>query len=138
MKKIISEFKEFALKGNMLDLAIGLMVGTAFTTVVKSIVDDLFMPIIGFITGGKDFTTLTLKLSEAEGTAEIKYWLFIQNIINFLIIAIFLFLIVKAINSLKRRIEKKEDTPEEAPAEKPADIVLLEEIRDSIKELSNK
>ncbi len=135
MKKIISEFKEFALKGNMLDLAIGLMIGTAFTTVVKSIVDDLFMPVIGFITGGKDFTTLTLKLSEAEGAAEIKYGLFIQNLINFLIIAICLFLIVKAINSLKRRIEKKEDTPIDAPAEKPADIVLLEEIRDSLKEL---
>ncbi len=134
MKKIISEFKEFALKGNMLDLAIGLMIGTAFTTVVKSIVDDLFMPIIGVIIGGKDFSALVFKINEAE----IKYGLFIQNLINFLIIAVCLFLIVKAINSLKRRIEKKEDTPEEAPAEKPADIVLLEEIRDSLKELQNK
>ncbi len=134
MKKIISEFKEFALKGNMLDLAIGLMIGTAFTTVVKSIVDDLFMPVIGIIIGGRDFSALSAKI----GDAEIKYGLFIQNLINFLIIAICLFLIVKAINSLKRRIEKKEDTPEEAPAEKPADIVLLEEIRDSIKELNNK
>lgn len=131
MKKIISEFKEFALKGNMLDLAIGLMIGTAFTTVVKSIVDDLFMPVIGIILGGKDFSALSAKI----GDAEIKYGLFIQNLINFLIIAICLFLIVKAINSLKRRIEKTKDTPEEAPAEKPADIVLLEEIRDSIKEL---
>lgn len=134
MKKIISEFKEFALKGNMLDLAIGLMIGTAFTTVVKSIVDDLFMPIIGIIIGGRDFSALSAKI----GDAEIKYGLFVQNIINFLIIAICLFLIVKAINSLKRRIEKKEDAPEEAPAEKPADIVLLEEIRDSLKELQNK
>lgn len=134
MKKIISEFKEFALKGNMLDLAIGLMIGTAFTTVVKSIVDDLFMPVIGIIIGGKDFSAISAKI----GDAEIKYGLFIQNLINFLIIAICLFLIVKAINSLKRRIEKKEDTPEEAPAEKPADIVLLEEIRDSLKELQNK
>ena len=134
MKKFISEFKEFALKGNMLDLAIGLMVGTAFTTVVKSIVDDLFMPLIGVIVGGKDFSALAFKI----GDAEIKYGMFVQNIINFLIIAICLFLIVKAINSLKRRIEKKEDTPEEAPAEKPADIILLEEIRDSLKELQNK
>ena len=134
MKKIISEFKEFALKGNMLDLAIGLMIGTAFTTVVKSIVDDLFMPVIGIILGGKDFSALAAKI----GDAEIKYGLFIQNLINFLIIAICLFLIVKAINSLKRRIEKKEDAPEEAPAEKPADIVLLEEIRDTLKELQNK
>ena len=134
MKKIISEFKEFALKGNMLDLAIGLMIGTAFTTVVKSIVDDLFMPIIGVIIGGKDFSALVFKINEAE----IKYGLFIQNLINFLIIAVCLFLIVKAINTIKRRIETKEDVPEEAPAEKPADIVLLEEIRDSLKELQNK
>lgn len=134
MKKIISEFKEFALKGNMLDLAIGLMIGTAFTTVVKSIVDDLFMPIIGVIIGGKDFSALVFKINEAE----IKYGLFIQNLINFLIIAVCLFLIVKTINTIKRRIETKEDAPEEAPAEKPADIVLLEEIRDSLKELQNK
>ena len=134
MKKFISEFKEFALKGDMLDLAIGLMLGTAFTTVVKSIVDDLFMPLIGVIVGGKDFSALAFKI----GDAEIKYGMFVQNIINFLIIAICLFLIVKAINTLKRKLEKKEDIPEEAPAEKPADIVILEEIRDTLKELQNK
>lgn len=132
MKKIINEFKEFALKGNMLDLAIGLMIGTAFTTVVKSIVDDILMPIIGIIIGGRDFSSLILKV----GNAEIKYGLFIQNIVNFLIIAICLFLVVKVINAFKRK--KVEEIAEEKPAEKSAEVTLLEEIRDSLAEIKNK
>ena len=126
MKKFFSEFKEFAMKGNMIDLAVGLMIGSAFTTVVKSIVDDLLMPIIGIIIGGRDFSGLMLTI----GSAEIKYGLFIQNMVSFLIIAFCLFLIVKGINALKRK--KVEEIKEEAP-EKPADIALLEEIRDLLK-----
>lgn len=126
MKKFFSEFKEFAMKGNMIDLAVGLMIGSAFTTVVKSIVDDLLMPIIGIIIGGRDFSGLMLTI----GSAEIKYGLFIQNMVSFLIIAFCLFLIVKGINALKRK--KVEEIKEEEP-KKPEDIALLEEIRDLLK-----
>ena len=99
MKKFFNEFKEFALKGNMLDLAIGLMIGTAFTTVVNSIVKDVFMPIIGIIIGGRDFTGLKLVV----GKSEICYGNFIQNLVNFVVIAVCLFFIVKVINAFKRK-----------------------------------
>lgn len=131
MKKFISEFKEFAIKGNMLDLAVAVIIGGAFNTVVKSIVDDVIMPFIGILLGGKDFSALSLTIGEAQ----IKYGMLIQNFVNFIIIAFCLFVIVKAINSLKRKKEVIEEIKE---PEKPADIVLLEEIRDSLKELNNK
>ena len=131
MKKFISEFKEFAIKGNMLDLAVAVIIGGAFNTVVKSIVDDVIMPFIGILLGGKDFSALSLTIGEAQ----IKYGMLIQNFVNFIIIAFCLFIIVKAINSLKRKKEVIEEIKE---PEKPADIVLLEEIRDSLKELNNK
>ena len=127
MKKFIAEFKEFAIKGNMIDLAVGLVVGTAFTTVVKSIVDDLIMPIIGFLTGGKDFSAFIWKIGEAE----VKYGLFIQNIVNFLIISFCLFLVVKVMNKLKKKEEVKEEIIEEV--KKSDEAVLLEEIRDLLK-----
>ena len=132
MKKFISEFKEFAIKGNMLDLAIGVIIGGAFNTVVKSIVDDVIMPFVGILLGGKDFSQLSLKIGEAQ----IKYGMLIQNLVNFLIIAFCLFIIVKAINSLKRKKEVVEEKVEEA--KKAEDIALLEEIRDCLKELNNK
>ena len=132
MKKFISEFKEFAIKGNMLDLAIGVIIGGAFNTVVKSIVDDVIMPFVGILLGGKDFSQLSLKIGEAQ----IKYGMLIQNLVNFLIIAFCLFIIVKAINSLKRKKEVVEEKVEEA--KKAEDIALLEEIRDYLKELNNK
>ena len=131
MKKFISEFKEFAIKGNMLDLAIGVIIGGAFNTVVKSIVDDVIMPFVGILLGGKDFSQLSLKIGEAQ----IKYGMLIQNLVNFLIIAFCLFIVVKAINSLKRKKEVVEEKVEEA--KKAEDIALLEEIRDSLKELNN-
>ena len=132
MKKFLNEFKEFALKGNMLDLAIGLMIGTAFTSVVNSIVKDILMPIIGIIIGGRDFSGLKITV----GSSEITYGAFIQNAVNFLIIAISLFLVVKALNALKRK--KVEEIAEEKPAEKSAEVTLLEEIRDSLSEIKNK
>ena len=97
MKKFISEFKEFALKGNMLDLAIGLMLGTAFNSVVKSIVDDILMPIVGALIGQRDFSTFVFTFYGAT----IKYGVFIQNIVNFIIIAFSLFMVVKVMNKLK-------------------------------------
>ncbi|MBQ7975732.1 MAG: large-conductance mechanosensitive channel protein MscL [Clostridia bacterium] len=130
MKKFFSEFKEFAIKGNMLDLAVGVIIGGAFNTVVKSIVENIFMPIVGVLMGGYDFTELSITV----GKASIQYGAFIQNIINFLITAFCLFLVVKSINSFKR----KEEPVEEKPAEKPADILLLEEIRDSLNDIKSK
>ena len=133
MKKFFNEFKEFAVKGNMIDLAVGLVVGTAFTGVVKSIVDDLIMPAFAFIFGKSDFSQLVAFAQYAEdGTliGGIKYGMFIQNFVNFLIIAFCMFIVVKAINSLKKK--KVEEIKEEEPA-KPTEAELLEEILAEIK-----
>ncbi len=134
MKKFIAEFKEFALKGNMIDLAIGMIIATSFNAVVKSIVDDLLMPAFAFIFGKSDFSQLVAFAEYAEdGTlvGGIKYGMFIQNIVNFGIIAFSLFVMVKLMNKLKNPKPAEEEAPvEEAPAPKPDDIQLLEEIRD--------
>ncbi len=131
MKKFFAEFKEFAIKGNMLDLAVGVVIGGAFNTVVKSIVENIFMPIVGMLMGGYNFSELSITVGEAS----IQYGAFIQNVINFLITAFCLFLVVKSINRFKR---KKEEPVEEAPVEKPADILLLEEIRDTLNDIKSK
>lgn len=133
MKKFIAEFKEFAVKGNMIDLAVGVIIGGAFNTVIKSIVDDVLMPVIGIIIGGQDFS----KFSIVIGDAEIKYGAFIQNILNFLLIALFLFIMVKFINRLKRHKEAAIIKEEEAPP-KSEDIILLEEIRDLLAKQESK
>ena len=127
---MIKEFKEFIMRGNVIDLAVGVIVGAAFQKIVSSLVDNILMPVVGMIIGGIDFTSLSVMV----GTAEIKYGLFIQNIIDFLIVAFVLFLVVKAMNTAKKAAEKKlkkeeKKAEEEAPA-KAEDIVLLEEIRD--------
>ena len=104
MKKFIAEFKEFALKGNMIDLAIGMIIATSFNAVVKSIVDDLLMPAFAFIFGKSDFSQLVAFAEYAEDgtlTGGIKYGMFIQNMVNFVIIAFCLFLMVKIMNKLK-------------------------------------
>ncbi len=133
MKKFIAEFKEFALKGNMIDLAIGMIIATAFNAVVKSIVDDIMMPAFGILLGGKDFSGLAVTVGEAQ----IKYGMLIQNLINFVIIALCLFIMVKVMNKLKNP-KPVEEAPAEEPAPKPDDIVLLEEIRDLLaKEKAN-
>ena len=131
MKKFIAEFKEFALKGNMIDLAIGMIIATSFNAVVKSIVDDLIMPAFALIFGKSDFSQLVAFADYAEdGTllGGIKYGMFIQNMVNFVIIAFCLFLMVKVMNKLKNP-KPVEEAPA-APAPKPDDVVLLEEIRD--------
>lgn len=130
MKKFIAEFKEFISKGNVLDLAIGVVIGGAFTAIVNSLVNDVIMPVVGMILGGIDFSGLTLKVGEAELT----YGNFLQAIVNFLLVALVLFSVVKAANAFK----KKE---EEAPAEEPApaeDIVLLKSIESELKKLNKK
>ncbi len=132
MKKFITEFKEFALKGNMIDLAIGMIIATAFNDVVKSIVNDVLMPVFGIILGGKDFSALKATV----GDAEIMYGMLIQTIINFLIIAFSLFVMIKVVNKLRN--SKPQEEKAEEPAPKPDDIALLEEIRDSLAAIKNK
>lgn len=125
MKGFIKEFKEFISRGSVIDLAVAVVIGGAFTKIVNSLVDDIIMPIIGVIIGGINFEHLMITV----GTAEIKYGMFIQAIVNFLLIALVIFSIIKAINTFNK---KKEDAPEE-PAQPSEDIVLLTEIRDLLK-----
>lgn len=130
MKKFINEFKTFISRGNVLDLAVGVIIGGAFNTIVNSLVNDIFMPIIGIIIGGIDFSGLVLKI----GDATIKYGQFIQNLINFLATAFCLFLLVRVINNfhkMKEKNAKKEEKKEEP--KKSDEVVLLEEIRDLLK-----
>ncbi len=138
MKKFIAEFKEFALKGNMIDLALGMIIATSFNAVVKSIVDDIIMPAFAFIFGKSDFSQLVAFAEYADGTlvGGIKYGMFIQNLVNFFIIAFCLFIAVKIINKIKNPKPAPEAPAEPAP--KPDDIVLLEEIRDSLKEIKTR
>ena len=121
--KFVNEFKDFIAKGNVLDLAVGVVIGSAFGKIVSSIVDDIIMPIVGALIGGIDFTGLSIKI----GNANITYGNFIQNVIDFLIIAFCIFIFVKVINKLHKE-EKKEPAPV-----KPNQEVLLEEIRDLLK-----
>ena len=129
---MLKDFKEFAFKGNVLDMAIGVIIGAAFGKIVTSLVNDLIMPIISILTGGINFKDLKLVITPAHGDiAEnaIMYGSFIQNVVDFLIIAFCIFLFVRLIEKFK----KKEDAKvEEAPA-KADDVVLLEEIRDLLK-----
>lgn len=129
---IINEFKEFAVKGNMVDMAVGIIIGGAFGTIVKSLVDDIIMPPIGLALGGIDFSDIVLTLKEATADAEavtMNIGSFINNIISFLIVAWAVFMLVKAMNSLKK---KAEEAPAE-PAAPPKSEVLLEEIRDALR-----
>jgi large conductance mechanosensitive channel protein len=124
---LFKEFKEFISKGNVLDLAVGVIVGGAFGKIVTSLVDDIIMPIIGLIIGGIDFSGLSLKI----GDATVKYGMFIQNIVNFLIIAFSIFLVVKAVNKMRRIKPEKEEAP--AEPQKTNEEILLTEIRDLLK-----
>ena len=125
------EFKEFAMKGNVMDMAVGVIIGGAFGKIVSSLVDDVLMPAIGMLTGNVDFTKLALKIGEGENAAVLNYGTFIQNIIDFLIVAFCIFLMIKAMNKLNR---KKEEEPAPAPAPEPsAEEKLLTEIRDLLK-----
>ncbi len=125
------DFKKFAFKGNVVDMAVGVLIGGAFSTIVTSLVNDIIMPIFGAITAGMDFKSLKFILSEATDVkpeAAILYGNFIQNIINFLIIALSIFFVVKLISKTK----KKEEAPE--PPKGPTQEELLTEIRDLLKE----
>jgi large conductance mechanosensitive channel len=137
---MLKEFREFAMKGNVLDMAIGIIIGGAFTPIVKSLVDDVLMPVIGLFMGDVDFTNMfvvlkdgaeaagpyaTLELAQEAGAVTVNYGVFISTVITFLIVAFTVFMMVKNIN----RWQKEE---EEKPAPPPKEVVLLEEIRDSL------
>lgn len=122
-----TEFKEFISRGSVIDLAVGVIIGSAFTAIVNSFIKDIVSPVIGWIMGGLDLTGYSIALA---GENAILYGSFIQNVINFLITALVIFMMVKGINKLHR---KKEEAPAPAPAPDPQ-LVLLEEIRDLLKE----
>ena len=142
---IKQEFKDFIMRGNVIDLAVGMVVGTAFSGIVKSLVDDLIMPPIGLLIGGVDFSNLFLTLknganapesgyasleaAKAAGAVTLNIGVFINTVISFLIVASAIFMVVKLLNSLK----KKEKAVEATPVEPSEEILLLREIRDSLK-----
>lgn len=126
---MIKEFKEFINKGNVMDMAVGIIIGSAFTAIVNSLVDRILMPIIGAICGGFSVDQMSWKIGEAT----IGYGAFIQAIIDFLLIAWVLFMIIKALNKAKAAVVKEEEPAPEEPEETPADIALLTEIRDLLK-----
>jgi len=133
---MLKEFKEFAMKGNMLDMAVGIVLGAAFGTIIKSLVEDVIMPVVGYFSGGTDFTNKfialgggqfeTLEAAKAAGAATLNYGLFINAVIAFVIIAFVLFMIIRNVNNLKK-------AEEAAPAAPPANELLLGEIRDLLK-----
>ena len=135
---MFKEFKEFIAKGNVMDMAVGIILGAAFTTIVKSLVGDVLMPIIGVFTSGVDFADLfipldgncydSLEAAKEAGAAVVSYGVFINAMINFLIVAFVVFILVKNVNKMKR---KEEEAPS-IPAKPSEDIVLLSEIRDAL------
>ena len=135
--KLFDEFKAFVMRGNVVDMAVGVIIGGAFGKIVTSLVNDIFMPIIGMILGNVNFSSLEIKLGEpVEGVeqAAIKYGMFIQEIVNFIIIAFCIFMFIKLINRIKK---KKEEAP--APAPEPTkEEVLLTEIRDALNKIADK
>ena len=136
---MLKEFKEFAMRGNVIDLAVGVIIGAAFGKIVTSLVNDIIMPPIGVLLGGVDFTEMFLNLSDGDyaslaaakeaGAATINYGVFVNTVINFLIVAFAIFMVIKQMNKLK----KKEEAAPEAPKAPPREEVLLEEIRDLLK-----
>lgn len=130
MVGLLKEFRDFAMRGNVVDLAVGVIIGAAFGLLVKSLVDDILMPPIGFLIGGIDFSDKVLVLKDAAGDGKpvvLSYGRFVNAVITFLIQAAAIFMVIKLMNTATKRFQQ-EKAPE--PAAKPADVLLLEEIRD--------
>jgi large conductance mechanosensitive channel len=127
---LLQEFKAFAMRGNVVDLAVGVVIGGAFGKIVTALVDKMIMPVVGFLTGGIDIAGLHFTPIEVEGVKKptLGYGAFLQEVVNFMIIAAVLFLLIKTMNALKN---KQEATPPPPPAT-PEDVLLLREIRDSL------
>ena len=123
------EFKEFIMRGNVMDLAVGVIIGGAFSSIVTSLVNNIIMPLLGIIIGGIDFTSLTIKIRDAE----IQYGMFLQNVIDFLIIALCIFIMVKVVNKLMHFKKKKVEEEKAPEVIKSNEEILLEEIRDLLK-----
>ena len=138
MKNVVNEFKKFISRGNVVDLAVGVIIGSAFSGIVTSLVNNIFTPLIGIIFGGVDFSNLSIGIGEEK----ILYGAFIQSIFDFLVTAICLFIIVKVVNKFNDNVQKlsKKNKNEEEKIEvkKSDDILLLEEIRDLLKENNKK
>jgi large conductance mechanosensitive channel len=128
MKSFLEEFKAFAVKGNVVDLAVAVVIGAAFGKIVSSLVDNIVTPLIGLLMGGINFSGL----SYTVGNAEVTYGVFIQSIIDFTIVAFVIFLVVKGINRLKEK-EEAEPAEPETPPEPSEEVKLLREIRDSVR-----
>ena len=143
MKKMMNEFKEFIARGNVMDLAVGVIIGGAFSAIVTSLVNDIIMPVISLITGGLDFTNwfisldgtkyATLAEAQIAGASVLAYGSFIQAVIYFLILAFVIFMLVKGVNKLTSKAKKKEEKKEEAKPVKSNEEVLLEKILDELK-----
>ena len=143
MSKFFDEFKKFAFKGNVIDMAVGVVIGSAFSKIVTSVVNDLIMPVFGAVTAGADFTSLKIVLSQAvlneageviTPEAAITYGNLIQNVVDFMLIALSLFIFVRFINKAKEKMEKKEEVAPAPEAPKgPTQEELLAEIRDLLK-----
>lgn len=129
MKGFLKDFKSFIARGNVMDLAVGVIIGGAFKAIVDSLVKDILMPVIGGVTGGIDLSSLAVTIGEAS----ISYGLFLNAIINFLIIALVIFLMVKGLAKARDLAERKNGAEEEAAAAEAEEILLLREIRDSLK-----
>lgn len=130
VKGFLGEFKTFIQRGNVIDLAVGVVIGGAFGKIVTSLVNDILMPIIGLLIGGQDFKGLSIKIKDTT----IAYGSFIQNVVDFLIVAFFIFVFVKIINNL---FKKEEPKKEEVKSTKSDEVLLLEEIRDLLKKKKN-
>lgn len=143
--KVLEEFKQFALKGNMLDIAVGIIIGAGFTGVVNSLVKDIITPPIGMLTGGIDFSQKfivmkpgktadavysTVDAAMADGAVTLNYGVFLNQCISFLIVAFAVFMLVRSFNKVREKFEKKETEAPATPPAPPADVVLLTEIRD--------
>lgn len=126
---MLKDFREFISQGNVIDLAIAVILGTAFTAIVNSLVVDIFMPLIGALLGGLDFESLAFQVGEAS----INYGLFIQAVINFFLIALFVFFVTRAIVAMQKEFGREEEQEPEPEPEIPQDIQLLTEIRDLLK-----
>jgi len=136
MKNFFDEFKKFISRGNVVDMAVGVIVGSAFTAIVNSLVKDIVTPFIGVLTGGVDFTQMKYVITPAVGeTPEVAilYGNFIQAIINFLIIAFVVFCMVKLINNMRAKLEKQNEETPAAPPKPSDEVLLLTEIRDLLK-----
>ena len=125
---MLNEFKEFAMRGNVVDMAVGIIIGGAFGKIVTSFVNDVIMPPIGMLMGGVDFSNLAIALGEGEEAASINYGVFINTVLDFLIVAFAIFMVIRAMNKMKK---KEEEKPAEPP--KPSEeVVLLTEIRNAL------